>query len=182
MTRILVSRIFALSLATLGCAVRTTRSTAGTPRIESAKQTVLRLPENDNRRLLVGRWLVEFRWEQRRRSLLGTLELRDSLVHEFAAQGVRSLLVADFEKAFGWSPSCVEPTRGILGVALTGSEVEFDFSPWCRDDKLIVRRTLRGQEIVGRWTMVRFAGAGPERGTFRMWRDGSMPVNSRDDG
>ncbi|MCC7001842.1 MAG: hypothetical protein IT357_06780 [Gemmatimonadaceae bacterium] len=153
--------------------MHTTRSTAGAPRIDSAGQTVLRMPEDDRRRVLVGRWHVEFRWEARRRALIGAIELRDSIVSTFPVRGVRSLVDADFATAFGLSFACLDQTRGVLGVAVTGSEVEFDFSPWCLDNNLKVRATLRDREIVGRWTMVRFAGPGPEGGTFRMWRDGS---------
>jgi hypothetical protein len=164
-------RILLLTVLTLGCAMHVTRSTAGPLRIESAGQTVRGMPDNDSRRALVGQWHVEFRWEARRRALVGVIELRDSIVDTFPVRGVRSLVNADFATAFGLSSECLDQTRGVLGVTRKGSEVEFDFSPWCRDNNLKVRATLREQEIVGRWRMERFAGPGPEGGTFRMWRE-----------
>lgn len=168
--------IVACVAGNFGCALHTTRSTAGAPRIDPTGQAVLRMEDDDRRRVLVGRWHVEFRWEARRRALIGAIELRDSLVDVFPVRGVRSLVDADFATAFGLSTDCLDQSRGVLGITVTGTEVEFDFSPWCLDNNLKVRATLRNEELVGQWTMVRFAGSGPEGGSFRMWRDGAVRV------
>ena len=176
MRRIRVTNTCLLVLALGACAQRATASRSAPVVFETSGQTTVPLAADDERRALVGQWHVEFRWEAKRRTLRGTLEIRDSLVRQLPGSGIRAVLNADFAAAFAWTPPCVDATAGVVGVRLTGGELGLDFSPRCSDNNLIATGALRDGEVRGTWGTVHFAGRGPERGTFRMWRVANAPV------
>lgn len=158
----------------------------GRPPITVASRAVARLPSDDWRQLLVGRWIVTFTvdsvavpvrdapvaWRATGgRFVSGQLIVEDSLVQGFPASGLRRSALPDFRAVLDRALSCAEPDVGLLAVRrLDGGRLSLDFTPGANDCG--VRATVTGDQdsMTGSWYEPSI-GMGAAVGRIRLVRE-----------